>query len=111
MCSRIASWHSCSCLPAFIAASGEYRSLPLARSGCCNSASGVTPTNLIASFPTLALSESRQILIVAAEADSRAATPRPTHLKLYRFELLNEGFEKPAVPTTRQVIARLRHET
>jgi hypothetical protein len=28
--------------------------------------------------------------------------------KLYRFELLNEGFEEPAMPITRQVMTRSR---
>lgn len=30
--------------------------------------------------------------------------------KLHRFELLNDGFEEPAIPTTRQVMARLRYQ-
>lgn len=30
--------------------------------------------------------------------------------KLHRFELLNDGFEEPAIPITRQVMARLRYQ-
>jgi hypothetical protein len=30
--------------------------------------------------------------------------------KLYRFELLNDGFDEPAIPVTRQVVARLRQQ-
>jgi hypothetical protein len=30
--------------------------------------------------------------------------------KLHRFELLNNGFEEPAIPTTRQAMARLRYQ-
>ena len=30
--------------------------------------------------------------------------------KLHRFELLNDGFEEPAIPVTRQVMTRLRYQ-
>lgn len=30
--------------------------------------------------------------------------------KPHRFELLNDGFEEPAIPTTRQVMTQLRHQ-